>query len=116
MHTRPVLGQLISWHLCDMSHPEFGVSLCSFCSDAFNSYIPINSFFKLDLEDSMLGIFWFNISLSRSVHHVVAVCPCVVCMQVTLMSVYLLKVSQGATVALLELLIVVRIGSTWQQS
>ena len=49
-------------------------------------------------------------------HHVVAVCPCVVCMQVTMMSVCLLKVSQGPTVALLELLVVVRIGSTWQQS
>ena len=43
-------------------------------------------------------------------------------MQVTLMthilaqSVYLLKVSQVATVALLELLVVVRIGSTWHHS
>jgi hypothetical protein len=64
----------------------------------------------------MLIFVWFCISLSRSVHHVVAVCPCVVCMQVTMMSVCLLKVSQGPTVALLELLVVVRIGSTWQQS
>ena len=71
-------------------------------------YIPINLFFKLDLELSMLG-FFFYFSLCRSV---VAVCPCVVCMQVTMMSVYLLKVSQVATVALLELLVV----GTWQQN
>ena len=37
-------------------------------------------------------------------------------MHVTLMSVYSLKISQFATVPLLELLVVLRIGSTWQQS
>ncbi len=36
------------------------------------------------------------------------------CIQITLMSVYLLKVSQVATVALLGLLVVVLVGSTGQ--
>ena len=58
-------------------------------------------------------LFFINYRLSRSV---VAVCPSEFCMQVTLIAVYLLKVSQFATVALPELLVAVRIGSTWQQS
>ncbi len=37
VHTRPVLIQLISLHLCDLSYPEFDVSLCFFCSDAFRA-------------------------------------------------------------------------------
>ena len=41
-----------------------------------------------------------------------SVCLCVICMQVTLMSVCSLKFRQVATVALLELLVVVLVGIT----